>query len=400
MHKAGPKVLTVSAYFDSHKGGVERVAGRLALELARLDFASSWLATDASPPDLEATVRTMAIKACNVLERRLGVPFPLPTPGGLARIAREVRRADAVLIHDALYPTSVAAFLLARLAGRPVLVIQHLGEVPYRSRALRWAMRTANAWIARPLLGRADQVVFISGAAEAHFGRVRFGRPPERVYNGVDGALFQPAAGPAEARRRRAALGLPATGPLAVFVGRFVEKKGLRVIEAAAHLRPDIQFVLAGWGALEPEAWGLANVHVRRALKPAEVANLYQAGDVLVLPSVGEGFPLVVQEALASGLPVICGAETAAADAAASPWLAGIDLTRGAAEAARAMVEALDRALAGDTAKQRESRRAFALKQYNWAAAAARYAAMIERLVGERQRGTRRSALPLEALAR
>ena len=45
------------------------------------------------------------------------------------------------------------------------------------------------------------------------------------------------------------------------------------------------------------------------------LAELYRASDVFVLPSQGEGFPLVVQEALACGLPVVCGDESTGADA-------------------------------------------------------------------------------------
>jgi glycosyltransferase involved in cell wall biosynthesis len=44
-----------------------------------------------------------------------------------------------------------------------------------------------------------------------------------------------------------------------------------------------------------------------------ELARLYQAADLLVLPSVGEGFPLVIQEAMACGTPALVGDEAAAA---------------------------------------------------------------------------------------
>ena len=51
---------------------------------------------------------------------------------------------------------------------------------------------------------------------------------------------------------------------------------------------------------------------VHRNLSQAELPPLYQAADLLVLPSVGEGFPLVVQEAMACGTPALVGDETAA----------------------------------------------------------------------------------------
>ena len=41
------------------------------------------------------------------------------------------------------------------------------------------------------------------------------------------------------------------------------------------------------------------------ALPPGRVAELYRAADAFLLPSRGEGFPLTVQEAMASGLPVV-----------------------------------------------------------------------------------------------
>ena len=154
------KLLTISAYFEAHRGGVEIVAGRLARALAERGFDVTWLSTSVVEPP--ADVRVLEAKACNFTERRLGFPLPLIGPRGLARIWRAVWDNEAVLVHDSLYLTSVAAFVAARLRRRPFLVVQHVGEVPYRNLALRLLMRIANALVARPILARADQVVFIS----------------------------------------------------------------------------------------------------------------------------------------------------------------------------------------------------------------------------------------------
>ncbi|MFX8373784.1 glycosyltransferase, partial [Acinetobacter baumannii] len=75
---------------------------------------------------------------------------------------------------------------------------------------------------------------------------------------------------------------------------------------------------------IDPGAWGLPNVHVFSQLQGATLVPLYQASDAFLLPSIGEGLPLVMQEALACGLPVICGSETADADPAARAFIEGV----------------------------------------------------------------------------
>ena len=375
------RLLTVTPYFDTHRGGVELVAGRLARELQARGFEVAWAATDAVPPLADA-VNTVPVKALNILERRLGVPYPFPSPAAIRRIGREVARANAVLLHDSLYATNVAAFLAARRAGKPVVVVQHIGEVPYSNPILRLMMKVANAVIARPLLARADQVVFISEITRRFFADVRFARPPLSIFNGVDTEVFRPAADRAESDALRLRLGLGGDRPVIVFVGRFVEKKGLSLIRLMAASRPDLQFALAGWGPIAPESWGLANVAVLTNLQGASLAELYRAGDLLVLPSTGEGFPLVVQEALACGLPVVCGAETAQADPAAGPFLSGLSIDPAAPDATAAQFTAeIGRILdLGWDSRGRELRAGFARATYAWSAAADRYAALLRAL--------------------
>lgn len=372
------RVLVVSACFETHLGGIEIVAARLADELSRLGLDVTWLASDVTPPAEHPTVRLAAYPASNFTEQHLGFPYVLPGPRGLARIVREARAADAVLIHDSLYLPSVAALLAARSARKPVLIVQHIGEVPYRSPVLRLLMSLGNALIARPMLASADQVVFISGFVREFFRGVRFRRPPELIFNGVDVETFRPAENAARPRLRRE-LGL-AERPTALFVGRFVEKKGLHILHEAAAARPDIQWAFAGRGPLDPNSWGLPNVKVFSGLSGQSLARLYQASDVLVLPSVGEGFPLVIQEAFACGLPVICGEETTRADEAAAGMLRGLAMARPSTAIVESLTSLIAEALA-EPVERRAARALFAMNRYAWPAAAARYGDVIDDLV-------------------
>ena len=373
------RLLTVSNFFDSHRGGLEIVAGRLARELAARGFEVTWLASDTTPAPEGAAIRCVPARVWNVAEERLGVPWPVLSPGAVARLWREVKDADAVLLHDALYMASVVTFLAAKAHRRPLVIIQHIGQIPYRSPVLRGSMALANRIVAGPVLSGADQVVFISEFVRAFFAPLRFRAAPQLVFNGVDTEVFRPACGEARAAaRKRFELG----GPTALFVGRFVEKKGVEILRRAAAQRPDVTFAFAGWGVIDPAAWGLPNVRVFSDLAGAGLAELYRAADVFVLPSQGEGFPLVVQEALACGLPVVCGAESTRADVEAGAWLIGVPVEGDVDQdqAAADVLAAMDRALAPAAPGAAQARFEFVRRRYAWSAAADRYAEIIRGL--------------------
>lgn len=379
-----PRLLVVSSYFDTHRGGLEIVAGKLARHLSQCGFSVDWLATSATEAPRDSAVQCLPIKAWNVTERRLGIPFPLPGLGGLVRLGRAVRAADAVLLHDSLYPLSVATTLAALAHRKPLVICQHIGQVPYHQPLLRFLMAAANRLVARPVLARADQVVFISSFVRDFFAKVRFRRPPELIFNGVDTEVFAPG----DRLAARQALNLPRDAKVALFVGRFVEKKGLHLLHEMAKRRPDVIWAFAGWGHIDPAHWGLANVRVLQGLSGASLADAYRAADVFILPSHGEGFPLVIQEALAVGLPVICGAESTTADPAAAPHLIGVDVEGDTRRVVEALLEACDGAFTrGADAEGAAQRRELATSRYAWAGAADRYAAILRRLIATNSSG-------------
>jgi glycosyltransferase involved in cell wall biosynthesis len=355
------RIALVTHYFPAHRGGVELVAAQIAQRLARDHGAEiEWHASDCDAPPQIDGVRAVPGASCNLIERRLGFPYPLWSPGALVRLARAARAADAVHLHDCLYLPNLVACAAARLAGRPVVVTQHVGMVPYRSRLLRALLAGAYCLLGRMVLGSATQVAFVSEAVQRYFARfTKFKVPPLLVPNGVDARTFFPAGTPGE--------------PYLLFVGRFVEKKGLALLRELAARMPQVRWVFAGWGPLDPEAWGLPNVQVIRGRTSSELVPLYQGARLLVLPSVGEGFPLVVQEAMACGTPAMVSEETAAGAPQARQFLITEPLS---AERWEARIRALLAAPA-ELAALRPRVAAFAREHWSWERCTARYASLL-----------------------
>ncbi|MEI6641487.1 MAG: glycosyltransferase family 4 protein [Novosphingobium sp.] len=360
------RFLVVSHFYAGHGGGIERVAAQMCNHLAARGHAVSWAASAGDDPLTGKDVAIAALPCINPTEALTGLPMPIPGPRGMARLWSATKAADMVVVHDALYCTSILAAVFAKMQRKPVILVQHVAEIAFASARMRRVMALANRLVTRPMLRGADQVVFISDTVRQFFGQLRMKRPPLLQFNGVDTGVFHP--GQAE----RSVFNLPASGLMVAFVGRFVEKKGLSILQAVARQSPDIQFALAGAGPIDPCRWDLPNVHVLGALPPERIAALFRSADCLLLPSVGEGYPLVIQEALAVGLTVICGEESARADPAASAWLQGveIDLQDVAGSAAR-----VARVVNENEARSEASRQAvidYSQRHYSWAGFAAR----------------------------
>ena len=377
------RVALVTHYYPAHLGGVERIAGELAARLARKSIAQiTWHASDCDPPPPAAPGMQLApAESWNAFERRFGVPYPLWSPAALGRLIRASRAADVVHLHDCLYLPNLVAFAAARLAGRPVLVTQHVGYVPYRNPVLRVVLSVANRLVGRVILGGAAQAVFESETVRRYFSRfVRFASPPLLVPNGVDTTVFVPASETYRASLR-AKLGAPAGTPILLFIGRFVEKKGIRVLEELTQRMPHAHWILAGWGPLDPAGWRRSNVTVVHSPASDDLAPLYQAADLFVLPSVGEGFPLSIQEAMACGTPVLAGTETAAGcPIAGAPILSEKTGAPDSAQRWGARLDALVRA--PETLYALRPRVAeFAREHWSWEQCVERYASLLRACV-------------------
>ncbi len=304
-------ILTLSNYYPEHTGGIEYVVFNLVRRWRRRHTVR-WMACDVASHPHAAAPDDVPLPALNFTEKRLGFPYPLPLPAALPRILEQMRWCDVLHLHDCLYAANQIAFWTARRYRKPTLITQHVAQVPYPQAYKNMLQTLAYNTLGKALLENADGVVFISRRVQDWFSeRMRFRRPPRLIPNGVDQTLFHsPAEGEREAFRRR--LGFPIEMPLLLFIGRFTAKKGLHLIRQMAAARPNWRWMLIGAGELDPQGWDLPNVCVLPPQPQSVLRAFYLATDLLVLPSLGEGFPLVAQEALACGLPAVLSTETAA----------------------------------------------------------------------------------------
>ena len=131
------------------------------------------------------------------------------------------------------------------------------------------------------------------------------------IHTGIEPTPYRQ---PVNKSRLKESLGIPVSSPVIGSVGRLSEQKSpvdfVRFAETVHRSRPDAHFVWVGDGPLEEEVRTLSTSLCLDSVihwlgHRNDVPQLLQIFDCFVLPSRWEGFPLVILEAMASGVPVI-----------------------------------------------------------------------------------------------
>ncbi|MEW5913774.1 MAG: glycosyltransferase [Thermodesulfobacteriota bacterium] len=219
----------------------------------------------------------------------------------LHRLAQELK--PQVFLATWLFPSGWAGMVAARRLGLPLVIKVHGSDVmvfkddPLRRPYLKQALRAAQA------------VVAVSRSLVQEV--IKLGAEPGRVHligNGLNQGLFTPGDR-GQARRR---LGLDPQERLLLFVGRLVEVKGLETALQAMVRIPQARLVVVGQGPLEASLkarardLGLYERVIWAGTQPhQEVPTYMAAADAVVLPSLSEGDPNSVLEALGCGRPVV-----------------------------------------------------------------------------------------------
>jgi glycosyltransferase involved in cell wall biosynthesis len=250
----------------------------------------------------------------NLWPGRLQGFFSCLNPG----VINELRKGgyDAVMVFGWGSLATWMAFAGAKLAGMPWMIYGDIISLyEGRRRGPRQALRRG---LLSALFG-ATGAFLVSGAFNRKFYEL-YGIPAERCFHvpfTVDVSFFARRAREARQHRNeiRARLGIPADTVVFLFVGKLLKHKRpwdlLEAMQALGATTPNAAAVFAGEGELRPDleariaASGITGAFLLGFRNQRELPEIYATADALVLPSSSDNKPLVTNEAMACGLPVI-----------------------------------------------------------------------------------------------
>jgi glycosyltransferase involved in cell wall biosynthesis len=283
----------VLALESSGPGGAENMVVQLATALSGLGH--------------EAIVATMREGWMTERARTAGLPvWIVPQRPGLdlawiARFGRRLRRERIDVLHTHEFAMNIFGGTAAVLARVPALSTIH---------GKSWIADRRRRTLAYRVLRHAGVPIVAVSEDLAGFLAERLGVPRDRLLLVHNGISVPDERAPDARSAARAELGIPAAGPLLVAVGNLYPVKDHATLLRAVSRMPNARVAIAGRGDEEENLRRLAvelditeRVHLL-GLRD-DVDRLLAAADLFVQPSLSEGLPLAILEAMGAGCPVV-----------------------------------------------------------------------------------------------
>jgi len=212
-----------------------------------------------------------------------------------------VRRFNIDLIHaHFLIPPGLIGVCVGSLLGKKTAVTAHGSDL------LIQAKNPILRRLIKFVLKRADYVLVVNQNLQEKV--LELGINPDKIYitpNAVDVEKFNP-----QNKELPPNVKISSDKPVLLFVGNLVFQKGVKyLLEAKKLMKTGAELVIVGDGPLRQDLemkvrdGKISNVIFTGARR--DVDEIMPSADVFVLPSISEGFPITILEAMASGLPVV-----------------------------------------------------------------------------------------------
>lgn len=304
------RILLTTNYQPPHTGGIQFAAESLKRCWSAEGHQVTWLSTDIPRGGRPSSPDNIRLRAVNVLQRWQAYT-PIIMPWSYPEIARLVNTHDVINVHSVAPTLSIAVICAALRRRRPTVITQHVGVIPRASGRNSIVQERYIAGVARWSVARGARLTFVGRGVRDWFVE-KAGIPPDRASMtpaGIDHHVYFYAPEEERAALRRK-WGLEGNVFGVLFVGRFLDSKGIPLLGDVIRRCPDIRFTMVGSGPRkDPHTWGLANVKIIESVSNQELRELYSSHDLLIMPSHGEGWPAVICQGMACGLPAVVSEE-------------------------------------------------------------------------------------------
>jgi glycosyltransferase involved in cell wall biosynthesis len=230
-------------------------------------------------------------------------------PSMVFQLARIIEELGIDIVHCQRHKPTVYGALAAYLTGKNLEVISHVRGL---NRTRSFNRKLLNGILFR----RISRIIAVSNAVRDDIvstNLMSFTDKVVTIYNGIDVEPYTDCSLTKEQARIR--LGLPEKDAFVYgTVGRLVETKGqevlLKAFAGVCERYPKSWLIITGKGRLESELRALSaklNIHERVVFLGyrTDIPEVLKAYDVFVLPSIAEGLPGALLEAMATSIPVI-----------------------------------------------------------------------------------------------
>lgn len=373
------RVGLITYALDRPVTGITRYTLELARALSSLrDQLELVLLVAGSSGPLEKTgLRSVSLPGCRLLPGLMTL--------GNGFILQRARQIGLDLVHD---PTGVTPFLFGAGGARMVVTVHDVIAWTCQGVSSRLGTVIYRYWLPN-LLGKRAKAIVTASSQSRHdiLKYLRVSSDCLRIIPYGIGQCFEPL--PAQVASRHLEQRFGVSGSYILYVGALTQRKNIQgALEAfslVVRRNPSLRFIIAG-----PPSWkqspvqstserlGIADkILLTGPVGDADLVALYNGADLLVFPSLYEGFGLPPLESMACGTPVVC------SNAASLPEVVGDAAITVDPHDTEALAEAIKRVLSDpELAQEMREKGLGRAKQFTWEDTARKTLAVYRQVCG------------------